>query len=291
MQMFFGEGNGDFYRFFLALPNSTAIKATTLHLPHLPTPRFSPFPTDLGQARAYSQAFSQPRKLIPAPPVPPGTRQQLFIAIPKPGSNPLCLSPRGKPRFWPGGVGLPPAAGHRSVLSLLTRNIQSGWAAFAIPAIRIDDVQPSPCCGRICFLGCSCTQVHGANPTVQLPASARSIPWGCPAANGTPTTLDGTPSVLSGGTEPKSFCLVAGGRVLEQSIPWGIHRDVLPHRGIDHKQGERRDAGIRGAEGEFPQLPPTSKSQREQRTAKSTTEGGNTPYRKVWCFPDEQAPQ
>lgn len=43
---------------------------------------------------------------------------------------------------------------------------------------------------------------------------------------------------------------------MEQSIPWGIHGDVLPHRGTVHKQGERRDAGIRGAEGEFPQLPP-----------------------------------
>lgn len=211
-----------------------------------------PLPADLGQARAYSQAFSRPRKLIPAPPVPPGTRQQLFIAIPKPGSNPPCLSPRGKPCFWPRGTGLPPAAGHRSVLSLLTRNIQSGWAAFAIPVIGIDEVQPSPCCCGIYFLGCSCTRVHGANPTAWLPAPARSIPWGCPTMNWTPTTPDGTPSVLPGGAELKSFRLLAGARVLEQSIPREMHRDVLPHRGMLCEQGERRDAGIRGAEGELP---------------------------------------
>lgn len=162
------------------MPNSTAIKATTLHLPHLPTPRFSPFPADLGQARAYSQAFSQPRKLIPIPPVPPGTRQQLFIAIPKPGSNPLCLSPRGKPRFWLGGVGLPPAAGHRSVLSLLTRNIQSGWAAFAIPAIRIDDVQPSPCCGHICFFRMLVHPVPWGKPHSAAPCLCQEHPMGLP---------------------------------------------------------------------------------------------------------------
>lgn len=121
---------------FLTFPKAAQLLKTQTCIDYIcPLPRFPSDAQPFGRSHASGQAGSRPRKLIPPPPVPPRTRQLLFLAISKPGCNPPCLSRRGKPCFWPSRGGFPPAPGHRSGLSLLPTNIRSGRAALVVQEI------------------------------------------------------------------------------------------------------------------------------------------------------------
>lgn len=180
--------------------------------------------------RASGWAGSRPRKLIPIPPVPPRTRQQLFLAISKPGSNPFCLSCRGKPRFWPSRGGFPPAPDHRSGLSLLPTNIRSGQVVFVVQAIWIDRglpaapremystalpeprlhlvfwmlMCPGPRCKPHSVAGCSSLPLPGASPRI-TPKSQQG-----PTGIWTPNAQDGTPHFFEACWTDRRLCSQPG---------------------------------------------------------------------------------
>lgn len=265
--------------------------------------------------RASGWAGSRPRKLIPIPPVPPRTRQQLFLAISKPGSNPFCLSCRGKPRFWPSRGGFPPAPDHRSGLSLLPTNIRSGQVVFVVQAIWIDRglpaapremystalpeprlhlvfwmlMCPGPRCKPHSVAGCSSLPLPGASPRI-TPKSQQG-----PTGIWTPNAQDGTPHFFEACWTDRRLCsqpgdtgrgevfrLGGGGPGASVHKFWSWNTTGEMHSHTEKLSVSTGRGGTRALAG--PERDPKIKPKESKRTTpparKSTIEGGHLLFRR-----------